>query len=469
MSYSTTYFLNDPILKQRHDSALPTEEMYRYIPPQNDIIQIDPSDPKDNIRFIFNGLPKTDFEKQKLTEFQSYENQNGRLNYPSKWLESDTMRYLQASDYDIKKAYKNIQEQISNINSRPTSISDKTIKLLNSGFMYMYGRDHHFRPIIVLELSRGVEFLNKEGISKDEIKICVNFFLDYIINYILIPGQIENWIIISDFNDIGLGDVGVGKSILSVLNSHRGRVFRHYMLNIGGFIRMAIKGLIGIFGKSSAKKLRILDKDEHNQMLELIRSDNIQQKYGGTAPNVVYDNNNLFPPNIPSQKYALDGETINVISPEEYKEMCINSNPYKPFVICPYYENLWMQEKVSNNISNVKDNIQNKKSIDTKSQISNKINKIKKYQTLNYSTNNKLSNINMNINRNNNIIQMRMREQQAKIEQQRRLNNRNNILNFLTEFKELEKLDNNNYNLIYSVPSPINTREIFNFLQNIKY
>ena len=148
------FFLENPELKSRHLRAQPTLEMYRFFPPQEEIISIDKSNPHKNYRYIFNGQPKTEYEETKLSQFYEYEAKNKKINYPSDWIESDTMRMLQAADYDIKKAYNNIIENIQWLETIPRTINDKTIYLLNSGFMYVHGRDHHFRPVIFCTIKK---------------------------------------------------------------------------------------------------------------------------------------------------------------------------------------------------------------------------------------------------------------------------------------------------------------------------
>ena len=98
------------------------------------------------------------------------------------------------------------------------------------------------------------------------------------------------------------------KKLLNTLNSYRGRVFRNYLINISGFLSFAIKAAANLFGSSSAKKLKLLSKDELHKMQELISPENIQKKYGGTAPDVIpgYNTRNLFPPNMPSSNYELN-------------------------------------------------------------------------------------------------------------------------------------------------------------------
>ena len=124
------FFLNNEELLKRHEQALPTKEMYRYFPPKEEIILSD-SKQKKNYRFIFNGQPKTDYEQRKLNEYNEYELKHGKLSYPNIWLESDTMRLLQAAEFDLEKAYKMIIDTINFINKCPTSIND-LIKFINN-------------------------------------------------------------------------------------------------------------------------------------------------------------------------------------------------------------------------------------------------------------------------------------------------------------------------------------------------
>ena len=341
------------------------------------------------------------YEQRKLNEYNDYELKHGKLSYPNFWLESDTMRILQASEYNLEKTYKSITEAINFINSNPFIINNKIISLLNSGIMYVYGRDHHFRPIIIVSVKAYLNAVRKDKYSFEDINKSVIFLLNYIFKYLLVPGQIENWITIIDFKGAGASDISDFKKLITTLNSYRGRVFRNFFINVEGFLKIAVKAAINMFGSSSAKKLKILGSDELNEMQKIISPSNIQKKYGGTAPDVVpgYNTNNLFPPKMPSMNYELNGEKLNIISEEAYKEMCLNSNPFKPFTISPKYQEKWNKEEkekeqeiemerereaLRRNINSQQkaENIMNNKSIiDNRTFIEEKMKMIKKNET----------------------------------------------------------------------------------------
>ena len=349
-----SYYLYEPELKKRHQLAMPNNLMYRYFPNENDII-IKNENPKDNYRFIFNGVEKTQFEKEKLEQFNEFIKEKERKKniehfLPEWWIESDTMRYLQASEYNFKKVYSLIKENLKST-EKAKKIIDKRIRyILNSGFIYMYGRDTHFRPILIIEVDKSIKLMDELDYIFEEITQTILFFMNYIVNYMMIPGQIENWILICDLKDVGISKLPQFKNILSSLSKFRCRVIRNYLLNLGKVIKFAAKGILSLLGSASAKKLVVVDSKHLEVMQEFIRKENLQIKHGGIAPNVVYGDDNLFPPLVPSEEYIKEGENVNIVSPEIYKEMCLESRPFKPYVISQQYMKIWEKENQEKNL-----------------------------------------------------------------------------------------------------------------------
>lgn len=447
-SIKLDFFLDDPDLRKKHEAALPTNEMYRFFPPQEEILMTD-SSPENNYRFIFNGQPKTDYENKKLSKFQEYENTHGKLNYPSDWLESDTMRLLQASEYDIKKTYKSIQENIQFRNSSSKIINNKILSVLNSGCLYVFGRDHHFRPIIIVSLKTCKNLISKKNMAFGDISESIIYLVNYILKYMLVPGQIENWVIFVDFKDIGLSDMSEFKKILSVLNKYRGRVYRNYIVNIGGFLKVAVKAALKVFGSASSKKLKILGSDELNKLQEIISADNIQKKYGGSAPDIIPEETKLFPPIMPSDNYAINGEKLNIISENAYKEMCLYSKPFKPFVISPKYEKLWKEENEKDSTKSSIKEAKNEK----------KENVIKEKNVLKKEIKSIQSNRIKEIKRNENNLMIR---KSLVAQNQRKINE------FLNEFERFDIMDNYEEKIYFNC-TPLNFPEINCFFNKLRH
>ena len=434
------FFMNNEELLKRHELAIPTNEMYRFFPPNEEILLID-SNPKKNYRYIFNGQQKTEYEQRKLNEYNEYELKQGKLNYPNNWLETDTMRLLQACEYDLEKTYKKIIDTINFMNSHRTSINNNIINLLNSGFVYVYGRDHHFRPIIIISIMDYAKLAEKNEYSFQDINDSIIYLMNYIIKYLLIPGQIENWVTIINFKGAGISDMSDFKKLSNILNSYRGRVFRNIIINVSGFLKMAVKTAVNLFGSNSARKLRILGSDELSKMQDIISPNNIQKKFGGLAPDIIPGGNNLFPPKMPSLNYELNGEQLNIISEEAYKEMCLNSNPYKPYSISPKYEEKWNQEIEQEKL---------KKKLELEEIQAKEIEQKKQQKAL----------IENKLKEEENIRKLKIKENFKKIEE------KEFVINFLKEFEELNMIDINEEKKYYSKPI-INTDKINLFFNKI--
>ena len=194
-------------------------------------------------------------------------------------------------------------------------------------------------------MKRAIELMDKLDYTFEEVSQAILYFMNYIVNYMLIPGQIENWILICDLKDVGLSKMPQFKSILSSLTKFRCRVIKNYILHLGGIIKVAAQSILSLMGSASAKKLVVVEKKNLEVMQELIRKENLQQKYGGDAPNVTYGEDNLFPPIVPSNEYIKEEETLNIVTPETYKEMCLESKPFKPFKVSEKYMKLWAKEE----------------------------------------------------------------------------------------------------------------------------
>ena len=67
----------------------------------------------------------------------------------------------------------------------------------------MAGRDHRFRPNIVMR-AKALKDLN---LKTEEVVEVMTYFCEYIMDNMLLPGQVENWNMITDFNGVGVTDV----------------------------------------------------------------------------------------------------------------------------------------------------------------------------------------------------------------------------------------------------------------------
>ena len=73
--------------------------------------------------------------------------------------------------------------------------------------MYIHGRTKDLLPIIVLDWSRMGEFIKNGEICEKRFCQCHNFFANYILHNMLVPGQVERWITYTNLNQFTLSQM----------------------------------------------------------------------------------------------------------------------------------------------------------------------------------------------------------------------------------------------------------------------
>jgi hypothetical protein len=96
---------------------------------------------------------------------------------------------------DSVKAIKSYTEwRLSTVPDGYRSLIEKVEHLLNCGGVYLHGRDKYFRPIIIINIT--ALLATKCAMPQFIDLIC--FYLTFMLNEMIIPGKVENWVIITD-------------------------------------------------------------------------------------------------------------------------------------------------------------------------------------------------------------------------------------------------------------------------------
>ena len=378
------YYLYELILLSRYLRARPKKEAYLYFPKKDDQIIENPKKPEKALRMIFHNVIFTEYEDAKLKEFyerveflnQKYPNK--KIVIPSWWKESETRRFLQATSFTIDKSIEYIRQQLEWKSAFfPFTITSNIIKILNSGFMYIHGRDNHFRPIFIIKANTFFDL--RKIYSYEEMFMSIVYFLEYVIKNILIVGQVENWIMITDITGVSL--VFMPRDLKRIIDSlgscYRCKLFRNYIIGMNSALRLIVKLFMSFLDQATVNKIKFLDSNNiHSELSTFINDDNLEKKFGGNAPNIIPGDNNVFPPVMPSDNFSKEGDNL-LISEEEYKSKCNGKD--KPTVICEEFIEKWEREKIEKEeeeerikISMMNNN--NKPKIDLKRRKSNKEN-----------------------------------------------------------------------------------------------
>ena len=148
------------------------------------------------------------------------------------------------------------------------------------------------------------------------------FICEYAANHMLIPGQIENWVMITNSRHVSMLFLpSEMKKVINVMSdNYRSKLYINYIIDI-----------------------------HDGTMTKQIRRDNIEEKFGGTAKDLIPGKDNLFPPAMPKTKCLLDNEkeVEILISKEEYLTRMKNKtiDTISPYVIQEIKEEEEAKEK----------------------------------------------------------------------------------------------------------------------------
>ena len=469
------FYLKDPELVKIFEKCKPPKEAYLYFPKGEEIIVMNEKNPRASYRKIYYNVPYFDYEKEEINNLKELINKSPDVKLPDFFDDELLLRFLYADDCEMDKVFKRLKKYIDWSNKTfPLTIQprSKTIEILNKGFVYVYGRDCKFRPLLIFRL---VEFVKYENIYSVEEVLNAGIFLgQFCINNLLAPGHVERWDLIIDLRKttlLGLPDHI--KKLLPIMNEgFISRLNKTYVIGMNFFFRIIYKIVCAFLQESTVKKIKILDGKKDQSMFEEIRRDNVEVDMGGTAPNArIGEENGIFPPRMPSEHFLLESQNADdiLISEEEYINKYKNGEIPKdlasPYILNKLEEMKKQESIIENNNINDQSNeqiIQKNKTIE--------IDRNKIAHSINEQNNNNTFQGNIINKRTISFIQ----KQKAINERQQKLHKMKTFLNARWEIKEenihekykfISTSKNKLNNVIKDINSLSNKKK--NFINNI--
>lgn len=324
MSFNKT-ILGDKNIQ--YPSQLVPYELYYYFPKETDVFQESKYFKSNYKRLIFEGNNNyTLYELSKLLEFKN-SSKLLQINLPNSWLKSDTLRFLYANNFSIRKTIKVITSYINKQSQYSFLLNPypKLIDILNSGAFYISGRDLRFRPIIHFSIEN-LEKIKRYHAITDLVNSVIYLF-EFVLKYLLLPGQIESWNIMVDVNN-SLSDIGEElKQIISIFKSdYPSRLFKLFIVNVKGVNNLTWSFVKLLIEQVTLSKVFFIKEKEHRSYFDYINPSQLESKYGGLKEDL---KNKYFPPDYSKDKvcsYLLSFEkTSNILlTPDEYDTKMAN-------------------------------------------------------------------------------------------------------------------------------------------------
>ena len=349
------FYLNDPKLLEIYNKSLPPKESYYYFPKGEEIMTLNPKKPIKSIRRIFYNLKYTEYVNKLCQELKEIIKSHTELKLPDYFDDYVILMFVYARGGDLNASYELIIEYLNFINKNfPFLITPKSkeIEVLNKGFIYTYGRDNRFRPIIVCQCKVFQKY--QKQYPFEDLLPAISFMCQYIINNMIIPGQFETWNMIVNFKGISIISLpdSIKKLIPALSNYFPCRMNKTYIIGLSFITRLLYRFIVNFIDPITASKIIVINNKKDPALYQSIRKDNIEEQFGGTAPNLPIDNENgYFPPRMPSNHFIKDEENKNdiLITEENYIKKYKNGEIPVEVVSLYIYKEIKEKEKLEKN------------------------------------------------------------------------------------------------------------------------
>jgi len=272
-------------------------------------------------RLIFDGSTKFDAHETKMIEqFRAYAEKH---DYPLKsiWVDNLILRFLHANAFKMDKTLTTVKEHTTWRETKlPVPMTDDIRQFLEKGYLYIHGRDHKYRPIIVFNAS----LIDVKTFDVDLMIDALTYFFEFLIANLLLPGQVENWVFITDLKGLGLASIPFKpiKKLLGYLqHNYRGRLTVMYIINAPTTVYIPWQMAKKFLEEVTVKKIQFYKTQIPEPLFEHTNREQVEKKYGGTAP----DLKTFWPPVFPSSNYHVKKEdTDRLVSKEAYRNLYLS-------------------------------------------------------------------------------------------------------------------------------------------------
>lgn len=286
-----------------HSSHLLPAEVVLFEPSESEIFNIPGDKAGFGSRLIFLNTPLLDQEQKALKEFHaSLHNQHLQMLKKKKagevveddhegefpvYIRLQALRILQQRKFDVKKATDDIANHFKERVQRLPLREADMLQDLAKGFIYWHGRDKMCRPCLVIRIERLGEL---KGDKERAVRL-VLFVLEYGIRNAMVPGRVENWVVIIDLENAtsaisftqipSLASTAAG--LANILESvYCGRMRFVNIVNMPAMMASIVTRLIPA---EKQKKVCIV-KNIVAELAQGFEPNQLEQRYGGISPDL---------------------------------------------------------------------------------------------------------------------------------------------------------------------------------------
>ena len=161
--------------------------------------------------------------------------------------------------------------------------SAKSIRILEEGVFYCYGRDFDLRPVIIFNIGRMDLNIN----TVEDYYCALNTLLKPVREFMLMPGKVESWVWIVDTESKISLPVTSASAVISKMGSvYSSTLHKLFAVNSNTLISLMYSGIKRFIHQETVDKIEVLTESEQGRLLEFIPADELEEKFGGNLPNL---------------------------------------------------------------------------------------------------------------------------------------------------------------------------------------
>ena len=160
---------------------------------------------KRKVFWAWNNL--SDFEKQQLQNLKEYMVREGVI-IPEGYKDRDLLKFMQGERFNIPVVSEKLKNHFIWLEALPIArtLTQIHLKILQTGCLYLFGRDKFLRPTCILNC-RILGDLANEYPGEQSAQAFTDAFLflnEYANKVMLLPGHIEQWIMLLDLGNLSM-------------------------------------------------------------------------------------------------------------------------------------------------------------------------------------------------------------------------------------------------------------------------
>lgn len=264
------------------DMLLTPSEALAYTPQQSEILKPNPGGRP--VRLIFGDLDLLPHEVEGLFKVRREMEVDKELrDSPVFADERYTLRFLQGNDWDTTRCIADMRRHLkwraANLPTPRVAVEH----LLPKGFIYIHGRDHALRPILVIRCKHLMD--SEVG----DVLLVVKYWLEFTLGRLLVKNKVEQWRVIVDLEDCSImcTPVGILRHVCDMLTrNYRGRLYGMLILNAGFVFRRIWQLVSVVLPERTKSKIKLTPSCTDDDFLASVNQNQIEERYGGTCANV---------------------------------------------------------------------------------------------------------------------------------------------------------------------------------------